>query len=99
MYYALFHADGNSDLTISHKLWHLYKSAQAMFWLPEEVRLDSDRDDWDNKLSADERTFISTILAFFAASDGIVIENLAQRFCIEVNLPEARCFYSFQMAM
>ncbi len=54
---------------------------------------------WENVLGADERTFLSTILAFFAASDGIVVENLAQRFCAEVQLAEARCFYGFQIMM
>lgn len=70
-----------------------------MFWLPEEVRLDLDHDDWNHRLSKEEQAFVSMILAFFVASDGLVIENLAQRFCNEVQLPEARCFYAFQIAM
>ena len=58
----------------------------------------NDGADWE-KLTADEKFFVSHVLAFFAASDGIVVENLAQRFCAEVQLPEARCFYGFQIAM
>ncbi|KAI0710061.1 putative ribonucleoside-diphosphate reductase small chain B [Earliella scabrosa] len=78
-------------------LWKAYKDAQSSFWTAEEVHLGSDRDDWNTRLTTDERTFISVILAFFAASDGIVVENLAQRFCAEVQIPEARCFYGFQI--
>jgi len=77
----------------------MYKKAEASFWTAEEIDLAQDREDWDAKLSGDERHFISHVLAFFAASDGIVNENLANRFMNEVQLPEARCFYGFQIAM
>ena len=80
------------------KLWEMYKKHEASFWTTEEIDLGSDRQDWE-RLSADEKHFVSHVLAFFAASDGIVVENLAQRFCAEVQLPEARCFYGFQIAM
>jgi ribonucleotide reductase beta subunit family protein with ferritin-like domain len=78
------------------RLWDMYKRAVASFWTVEEVDLGGDLRDWE-KLSADEQHFIKHILAFFAASDGIVNENLAMNFCCEVQLPEARAFYSFQM--
>jgi len=80
-------------------IWKMYKKHVASFWTAEEIDLAADRTDWDNKLNGDERHFIKYVLAFFAASDGIVLENLAQRFMVEVQIPEARCFYSFQMAM
>ncbi len=63
------------------------------------MNLHVDVEHWGSVLTADERKFISTILAFFAASDGIVVENLAQRFCAEVQVAEARCFYGFQIMM
>ena len=63
------------------------------------MKLDEDAAHWKYQLTDSERDFLSKIFAFFAMSDGIVIENLAQRFCREVQLPEARCFYSFQIAM
>ena len=72
--------------------------AEASFWTAEEVDLSKDLQDWD-KLKPDERHFISHVLAFFAASDGIVNENLVERFAQEVQVPEARCFYGFQMAI
>jgi len=75
-----------------------YKKAVASFWTVEEVDLSKDIGDWE-KLKDDERHFISHVLAFFAASDGIVNENLVERFCQEVQVPEARCFYGFQIAM
>merc|ERR1712056_142172 len=75
-----------------------YKKHEASFWTAEEIDLSSDGKDWDG-LSKDERHFIKHILAFFAASDGIVLENLAGQFSTEVQLPEARAFYGFQMAM
>ena len=81
-----------------HRLWEMYKKHEASFWTTEEIDLGSDRNDWDS-LADGERHFVSNVLAFFAASDGIVVENLAQRFCAEVTLPEARCFYGFQIAM
>ena len=80
------------------ELWKMYKKALASFWTVEEVDLSSDKKDWE-KLSADEQHFIKHILAFFAASDGIVNENLALNFCQEVQVPEARAFYSFQIFM
>ncbi|KAM9824822.1 ribonucleoside-diphosphate reductase subunit M2 B [Neosynchiropus ocellatus] len=77
-------------------IWKMYKQAQASFWTVEEVDLSRDLVHWHH-LKPDERHFISHVLAFFAASDGIVNENLVQRFCQEVQLPEARSFYSFQI--
>jgi ribonucleotide reductase beta subunit family protein with ferritin-like domain len=76
----------------------MYKKAEASFWTAEEIDLQSDLSDWD-RLSKDEKHFISSILAFFAASDGIVLENLAGRFMREIQIPEARCFYGFQQAI
>lgn len=81
------------------EIWEMYKRAERSFWTVEEMDLSNDYADWSTKLNDDERHFLSHILAFFAASDGIVIENLAQRFSSEVQVAEARCFYSFQMAM
>lgn len=78
-------------------IWQFYKKAEASFWTAEEVDLSPDLNDWQNKLSPDERHFISHVLAFFAASDGIVNENLAINFLNEVQYPEARCFYGFQI--
>ena len=75
----------------------MYKKAEASFWTAEEVDLSKDLHDWNNKLNDDERYFISHVLAFFAASDGIVNENLLERFSGEVQVPEARCFYGFQI--
>nr|XP_055075496.1 ribonucleoside-diphosphate reductase subunit M2 B [Misgurnus anguillicaudatus] len=77
-------------------IWKMYKQAQASFWTVEEVDLSKDLAHWDN-LKSDEKHFISHVLAFFAASDGIVNENLVQRFSQEVQLPEARSFYGFQI--
>lgn len=77
-------------------IWEFYKKAQASFWTAEEVKLDEDMADW-KKLTENERYFISRVLAFFAASDGIVNENLLERFSSEVKVPEARCFYGFQI--
>jgi ribonucleoside-diphosphate reductase subunit M2 len=79
-------------------IWQKYKKAEATFWTAEEVDLSKDIKHWDG-LTADERYFISRVLAFFAASDGIVNENLVVRFSKEVQLPEARCFYGFQIMM
>merc|ERR1712227_683689 len=79
-------------------IWKMYKKAVASFWTAEEVDLGQDLKDWEN-LKDDERYFISHVLAFFAASDGIVNENLVERFMKEVQVPEARCFYGFQIAM
>ncbi|XP_034941135.1 ribonucleoside-diphosphate reductase subunit M2 B [Chelonus insularis] len=79
-------------------IWKMYKKAEASFWTVEEVDLSKDMDDWA-KLTKDEKHFISHVLAFFAASDGIVNENLVERFSQEVQVTEARCFYGFQIAM
>jgi len=82
-----------------HEIWQMYKKAEASFWTAEEIDLSKDLHDWHNRLNDDERYFISHVLAFFAASDGIVNENLVQRFSNEVQAPEARCFYGFQIMM
>ena len=79
-------------------IWDMYKKQVECFWRAEEVDLSKDMKNW-NSLNDDERHFISMILAFFAASDGIVIENLGMRFMSEVQLSEARAFYGFQIAM
>merc|ERR1712110_1378295 len=81
-----------------HDIWQMYKKAEASFWTAEEVDLSKDLDHWD-KLKPEEKHFISHVLAFFAASDGIVNENLVERFSKEVQVTEARCFYGFQIAM
>jgi ribonucleotide reductase beta subunit family protein with ferritin-like domain len=81
-----------------HDIWQMYKKAEASFWTVEEVDLSKDEADWES-LNDDERYFISHILAFFAASDGIVNENLAANFSVEVQIPEARFFYGFQIMM
>lgn len=92
-------ADRYTLFPIQHEnLWRMYKQQVACFWTSEEIDLGQDRDDWA-KLSDNERYFISHVLAFFASSDGIVLENLGKRFINDVELPEARCFYGFQMAM
>ncbi|KAG6471951.1 ribonucleoside-diphosphate reductase small chain-like [Zingiber officinale] len=80
-------------------IWEFYKKAVASFWTAEEVDLSLDLPHWQHRLSDDERHFISHVLAFFAASDGIVLENLAARFMRDVQLPEARAFYGFQIAI
>lgn len=82
-----------------HNIWEMYKKAEASFWTAEEIDLNPDLQDWDNKLNDDEKHFIKHVLAFFAASDGIVNENLAVNFMNEVQYPEARCFYGFQIMM
>uniref|UniRef100_A0A1Y1MSD2 ribonucleoside-diphosphate reductase n=1 Tax=Photinus pyralis TaxID=7054 RepID=A0A1Y1MSD2_PHOPY len=82
-----------------HEIWQMYKKAEASFWTAEEIDLSKDLHDWNNRLNDDEKYFISHILAFFAASDGIVNENLVERFSGEVQIPEARCFYGFQIMM
>ncbi|KAI0603465.1 ribonucleotide reductase [Biscogniauxia sp. FL1348] len=80
-----------------HEIWQMYKKAEASFWTSEEIDLSKDLHDWNNRMNEDEKFFISHVLAFFAASDGIVNENLVQRFSGEVQIPEARCFYGFQI--
>lgn len=83
---------------IQHQdIWEMYKKAEASFWTAEEIDLSPDVQDWENKLTKDEKHFIRHVLAFFAASDGIVNENLAVNFMKEVQWPEARCFYGFQI--
>jgi len=79
-------------------IWEFYKKAVASFWTSDEIDLSRDRVDWD-KLKPDEQYFIKHVLAFFAASDGIVNENLVERFAQEVQIPEARFFYGFQIAI
>lgn len=79
-------------------IWLMYKKAEASFWTVEEVDLSHDIADWE-KLTTSEKHFISHVLAFFAASDGIVNENLVKRFSHEVQIAEARCFYGFQIAI
>ena len=79
-------------------IWEMYKKQVDCFWRAEEIDLTKDLKDWDS-LSQDERFFISMILAFFAASDGIVLENLAVRFMNDVQISEARAFYGFQIAI
>lgn len=78
-------------------IWEMYKKAEASFWTAEEIDLAQDLQDWNTKLNDEERHFIKHVLAFFAASDGIVNENLAINFLNEVQYPEARCFYGFQV--
>lgn len=80
------------------EVWRMYKQAEASFWTAEEIDLASDLGDWE-RLNENERHFVSHILAFFAASDGIVNENLAANFATEIQIPEARCFYGFQIAV
>lgn len=81
-----------------HDIWEFYKKAEASFWTAEEIDLSQDLKDWEH-LSDDERYFITHVLAFFAASDGIVNENIAENFLSEVQYPEARSFYGFQIAI
>lgn len=80
-------------------IWKFYKQAEASFWTAEEIDLHTDLVDWDAKLNDNERYFIKHVLAFFAASDGIVNENLAENFLAEVQYTEAKFFYGFQIAM
>lgn len=80
-------------------IWAYYKKAEASFWTAEEIDLQQDLVDWKDKLNDNERHFIKHVLAFFAASDGIVNENLAENFVAEVQYPEAKFFYGFQIAM
>jgi ribonucleoside-diphosphate reductase beta chain len=81
-----------------HDIWDFYKKHQAAFWTAEEVDLSGDIRDWE-KLSDNEKYFVKNVLSFFAASDGIVNENLAENFYREVQYPEAKFFYGFQLAM
>lgn len=83
---------------VDEDIWKMYKKSVDSFWVPQECDLSRDLNDW-GKLSSDEKHFISMVLAFFAASDGIVLENLAVRFMNDVQLSEARAFYGFQIAI
>lgn len=80
-------------------IWAFYKKAEASFWTAEEIDMSADIIDWENKLNENEKHFIKHILAFFAASDGIVNENLAENFLSEVQYTEAKFFYGFQIAI
>ena len=82
-----------------HDIWDMYKQAEMSFWTAEEIDLAQDLTDWNEKLNDSEKHFIKMVLAFFAASDGIVNENLAENFLKEVQYPEAKSFYGFQIAM
>ena len=81
-----------------HDIWEKYKDHMSVFWTVEEIDLSKDRTDWNN-LTDNEKYFIKNILAFFAGSDGIVLENLGSRFMSEIQIPEVKCFYGFQIAM
>merc|ERR1719327_1118192 len=80
------------------QFWEMYKKHEASFWTAEEIDLSQDNKDWENLTDA-EQHFVKHVLAFFAASDGIVLENLGGQFSLEVQIPEARAFYGFQIAM
>ena len=82
-----------------HDIWEMYKTAEHSFWTAEEIDLAQDLTDWNDKLNDDEKHYIKNVLAFFAASDGIVNENLAENFLKEVQYAEAKSFYGFQIAM
>lgn len=84
---------------VHHDIWQFYKKSEANFWTAEEIDLEADLVDWNSKLNADERHFIKHVLAFFAASDGIVNENLAENFVREAQYTEAKFFYGFQIMM
>jgi ribonucleoside-diphosphate reductase beta chain len=93
-------SDRYTVFPIKHpNLWKFYKNHEATFWTVEEVRLTDDLVDWNDKLSTNEKYFIKNILAFFAASDGIVNENLVLNFYNEIQIPEARQFYAVQIMM
>src|SRR6185436_13810688 len=81
-----------------NEIWGMYKKAEASFWTAEEIDLTHDTKDWE-RMNDGERHFVKHVLAFFSASDGIVNENLAVNFMREVQIPEARCFYGFQIMM
>jgi ribonucleoside-diphosphate reductase beta chain len=82
---------------VHHNLWEFYKNHVSTFWTVEEIQMSDDLTDWNTKLTDNERFFIKNVLAFFAASDGIVNENLVLNFYNEIELPEARSFYTIQM--
>ena len=84
---------------IQHQdIYEMYKKAEASFWTSAEIDLVTDKNDWNN-LTANEKKFIETVLSFFAASDGIVLENIVTNFYNTIQCAEARCFYGFQIAM
>lgn len=102
LFFLLFFCFGEctgANALVVFQIWQMYKKAEASFWTAEEIDLSKDLHDWNNRLNDDERYFVSHVLAFFAASDGIVNENLVERFSGEVQIPEARCFYGFQIMM
>jgi len=82
-----------------HDMWDSYKNALSCHWVAEEIDFSTDSTDWENKLNDNEKFFIENILAFFAGADGIVNDNLMERFSNEVTIPEAKFFYGFQIAM
>jgi ribonucleoside-diphosphate reductase beta chain len=85
---------------IKHQdIWEAYKTSEQLFWTAEEIDLAQDLTDWNDKLNDDERHYVKMVLAFFAASDGIVNQNLAQNFVNEVQYPEAMFYYGFQIMM
>lgn len=81
------------------EIWKMYKNALASFWLTEEIDFSKDIDDWEKRMTENERTFIENVLAYFSASDGLVDENLMTRFYTEVKVPEIRAFYTVQAVM
>lgn len=88
--YVLFPIKYNS-------MYELYKKAESTFWTANEIDLVKDNNDWEHALNDNERHFIKNVIGFFAGSDGIIMENLAQRFLREIQIPEARAFYSYQI--
>lgn len=82
-----------------NQIWSMYKKAESAFWTAEEIDLSKDLNDWEQRMSENERSFVKNVLAFFAGSDGIVNENLSVRFMNDVKPPEAKAFYGFQIAM
>jgi len=82
---------------VHHDMYELYKRAESSFWTVNEIDLSKDINDWNEKLNNDEKHFIKNIIGFFAGSDGIIMENLACRFMNEIQIPEARAFYSYQI--
>jgi ribonucleoside-diphosphate reductase subunit M2 len=96
--YHLISLQYSQSFFCGRQVWNMYKKAEASFWTAEEIDLASDLKDWNN-LNDNEKHFVSHVLAFFAASDGIVNENLAANFATEIQIPEARCFYGFQIAV
>ena len=97
--FELYHDPSNPYTTFpihNNDVWDMYKKAVSCFWTPEEIDFSKDREQWENQLKDDEKTFIKNILAFFAASDGIVSENLDINFTQGVDVREVKCFYRFQ---